>query len=245
MSVLQVVPSPAGLNDAGRLANIFMAPSRSYADIRRNRNWWLPFLITAIVSYTFLATTVLRVGFERMVVNAITADPVAGRITEGNPDQQEATLRTAETTLEVSILATPVFILTYNAIYAFLLWGSLMLVGGEAEFGGIFTVLLYADLIQCVRPFLSMIVLFAKPDLSAFNIQNPVATNAGYFLDPAAANWLKVLLSAVDFVTLWYLVVIAIGCSIAARTKMKETFAIVFGWWITAVMIRVFWAALS
>ncbi len=45
------VPAPEapGLSQWQRVTNMFMAPSKTFEDIKRgNRNWWLPFAITVL-----------------------------------------------------------------------------------------------------------------------------------------------------------------------------------------------------
>ena len=45
---------------------LFIAPSRTFTDLRRNANWWAPFLITAIVSLLFVYVVDQKVGFRKV-----------------------------------------------------------------------------------------------------------------------------------------------------------------------------------
>ena len=36
------------MSEMGRLLNVFGAPSKTFADIRRNASWWAPWLIGAL-----------------------------------------------------------------------------------------------------------------------------------------------------------------------------------------------------
>jgi hypothetical protein len=51
MAAAAVIPpqEPAPLSEPQRLVDVFIAPSKTFTDLRRNASWWAPFLITAIV----------------------------------------------------------------------------------------------------------------------------------------------------------------------------------------------------
>jgi len=52
------VPAPAAetapLSEPARVLNTFFAPRKTFTDLRRSASWWLPFLISAIVSTIFV-----------------------------------------------------------------------------------------------------------------------------------------------------------------------------------------------
>lgn len=56
MAAMPVPPAPAPvaeaapLSEPARVLNTFFAPSKTFTDLRRSASWWLPFLITAVVS---------------------------------------------------------------------------------------------------------------------------------------------------------------------------------------------------
>jgi ABC-type multidrug transport system fused ATPase/permease subunit len=236
------------LSQLGRVVNVFFTPSRTFFDIRRNRSWWLPFLLTIICSYTLTLSGAAKVGFHQLTVNTINADPASSDRINGDllPEQREATINTAETTLKISTFVTPALVLLYNVIYALLLWlGIAIAVGGSADFASIFAVLLYADLIQNIRAIGSTVVLFLTADPSSFNIQNALGTNLGFYLDHDSANWLRTLLGAVDVVTVWYLLLITLGCSIVAKISRASSATVVFGLWSLIVIAKVAWASLN
>jgi len=235
------------LDPGGRLLNVFVAPAQTFTAVRRNRSWWLPFLITVFCTYTFSAVAVSKVGFHQLVVNTMKDDPVtASQLSEMSPEQQASSLGMMETEMKVGMISTPLLVLLYNVGYALLLLVCInVLLDGKADFHGLFAMLLYADLIQNVKPIMSMALLFVSKDPSDFSMQNPVATNAAFFLDPGAAGWLKTLANSMDLVTVWYLAVISVGCAIVARVKRGQAAFVVFSTWLLIVSIRAAWAALS
>ncbi len=47
-------PEPAGLSEGARLIDTFIAPTKTFTDLRRNASWWAPFALMAIVSVLFV-----------------------------------------------------------------------------------------------------------------------------------------------------------------------------------------------
>jgi hypothetical protein len=90
---------------------------------------------------------------------------------------------------------------------------------------------------------LGIVVLFAAGDVSGFDINHPIPTNPGAFMDASTAHWLKVLGTSIDVILIWNLVVVAIGCAIVSKIKKGPALAVVFGLWILVVLCKVGWAA--
>src|ERR1700727_562518 len=59
-------PSGPGLSEPQRLVNTFIAPSKTFADIRRNASWWVPLLLISIFSIAFFVTIDKKVGFDQV-----------------------------------------------------------------------------------------------------------------------------------------------------------------------------------
>jgi hypothetical protein len=76
-----------------------------------------------------------------------------------------------------------------------------------------------------------MVSLLAGINPDAFSFQNPVATNPGYFLNPADGVFMYGLATALDIFMIWTLVLTAIGFTCVSKVKRGTAFAIVFGWW--------------
>jgi len=68
-----------------------------------------------------------------------------------------------------------------------------------------------------------------SPD--SFSFQNPVATNPGYFMNPADNVFLYSLASNLDIFMIWTLALTAIGFTCVSKVKTGTSYAIVFGWW--------------
>ena len=75
-------------------------------------------------------------------------------------------------------------------------------------------------------------------------INNPLATNGAYFMDPSGSPVLRALVGSFDIITIWTLVLVAIGIPCIARVKKGTAFGIVIAWFAFTVLLKVGLAAL-
>jgi len=81
-----------------------------------------------------------------------------------------------------------------------------------------------------LKSVLVAISLFAGADPEGFNINNPVATNLGYFINRTDHPALATLLSWFDIFTIWYVILFGIGFSCVSRVKRGTATGVVAGW---------------
>src|SRR5208282_6874920 len=80
-------PEPASLSEGARLIDTFIAPSKTFTDLRRNASWWAPFLLMCLVSLLFSYVVDQKVGFGKVVENLIQLQPKqADRLDRMPPD---------------------------------------------------------------------------------------------------------------------------------------------------------------
>ena len=239
-------PEP-GLSQWQRVTGIFSSPSKVFQDIARgNKSWWLPFLLMIMVSYGFFAVITVKIGWDQVAQNTIHLNPKAeARMADAPPAQRATSMKFTRWAMEGAFLASPIFILAVGAFTALILWGTINFgFGGKSNYGGIFTVWMYASLPSIIKSLLGMIVIFAGMAPESFNLKNFAPTNIGAFLSPTDTNAaLYSLASSLDFVTIWTLVLLSIGIAAVARTKRGSGYIAVFGWWVLIVLIGVGWAA--
>ena len=242
-----VVPAAPGLSQWQRVANTFTAPSKTFEDIKRgNRSWWLPFVITSLVAYLFFAAVAFQIGLQQVVTNQIHLNPKAEeRLAQAPPATREMSNKISLYVTEGAFIANPILVLAGLALLSLGLWGTINFVfGGKATFGSIFAVWMYASLPAILKPILGTIVIYAAGEPDTFNIKNFAPTNIGAFLNPLETNKaLYALASSLDVVTIWMLVLLAIGTAIVAGVKRGSGYIAVFGWWAIFVLIGVGWAA--
>lgn len=91
--------------------------------------------------------------------------------------------------------------------------------------------MIYSNLPRVLTSLLALISVAAGASPDSFTFQNPVATNPGYFMNPADSPFLYSVLSSVDILHIWTLVLTALGFTYVSSVKRGTAFAIVFGWW--------------
>ena len=249
-SKLAQVPSqspqePAPLSEGQRLLNTFLAPSKAFTDLRRSASWWAPFLIIAIVSTLFVYVVDQKVGFRKVAENLIQLQPKqADRIDRLPIDQRQTVMQQQVTLTRMISYAVPIVALLLYAVFAAVLLGTLKFgASADIKYKTLFALVVYTRLPQLLSTLLAMLSLLAGVSGDGFNIQNPVATNPGYFIGPDGSPVLRALLSPLDVFTIWTLVLTAIGITCISKVKRGTAFAIVFGWFAVIVLGRVALAA--
>jgi hypothetical protein len=254
MSDLEVQPvaeGAPGLSQLQRVACTFSAPSKTFEDIKRgNRSWWMPLAIMALVGYILFAAVALKIGMRTVVDNQIKFDPkTAERMANATPEQREMGSKISLYITEGIFIASPVLVLAGVALLSLGLWGTINFVfGGNAAYGSIFAVWMYASLPSIIKTLLGIVVIFVGGEPDTFNIKNFAPTNLGAFLfpNPAEANRvLYTLASSLDFVTIWTLVLLSIGVAAVAGVKRSYGYIAVFGWWAIFVLFGVGMAAIT
>ena len=234
------------LSPAERVLDVFVAPTKTFADLRRNRSWWLPFVLIAIFSYVFTGSAMSRVGIPRLAESAIRNNPAQNeRMQQATPEGRAQTLSITAAILKVTFYSVPVLTLLICAIAALLLWvGFNFILGGSATYPGMFAVAMFASLPSIVRSLLTTTMLFLG-DVDSFNINDPIGTNPGFYMGPDSPTFLKAALGSFDIFSLWMLALMAIGAAIVARVKVRSGLILVFTAWLIFVIVKAGVAAVT
>ena len=225
-----------GLSQIERVVDTFIAPSKTFNDIRRDASWWLPFLL--ILGFSLVGSYMLQtnIGFTRMSEQSMRGN---ARFDQATPEQQAAQIQMVEKTMPVFsyVLYPLVFPLVGGFIIAGLFLGIFnFLLSGHARFWQLFAVYFYASLTGLLKAIVFILtVKFGDPD--NFNLKNPVGTNIGFFLPSDAPHWLLTFFTQIDIFTIWFLVLLAIGCAIVAGVKRSTAMITAFGVWAVYVLI--------
>jgi Yip1 domain len=246
-STSQSVQESAPLPEGQRLAYTFFAPGKTFTDLRRNANWWAPWLIIAIVGLLFVYVIDQKVGFQKVSENLIQLRPKqAERIDNMPADQRQRIMQQQATITKGISYAVPVIALPVYAVFAGVLFATLKFAGGsDLKYKTLFALIVYTRLPEVLMSLLAMLSLLAGVSGDGFNIENPVATNPGYFIGPDGSPVLRALLTPLDVFTIWTLILTAIGINCISKVKRGTAFAIVFGWFAFIVLARVGLAAAS
>jgi len=231
-------PTPS-LSQFERVVDTFIAPSKTFTDIRRSTSWWLPWLIAAILGLGFVFAVQQQVGWNQVVQNVLRQSPKAmARLQNLPPDQAAAAMNMQTKITSITVYALPVTILLVALIGAAILWGTVNWVfGGHAKFGEMYAVWFYATLPLVITSILGIIVLYSGVDPGYFNIKNPVGTNIGYYMPPDSSQWLINMLTSVDVLKIWAAILLTIGCAAVGQIKKSSAAIAVFGWWILIILV--------
>lgn len=244
MAAAPVVPpqeTAAPLSEPARVINTFIAPRKTFSDLKRSASWWLPFFITAIISVAFVYVVDQKIGLRKVMENQIHSQPKQeARLESLPPDQREKALQQQLGISKVISYGFFVFALIWFVIVAAVLLATLKFgFGAEVEFKTLFALVMFASLPGIIKALLAMLSVAAGAASDSFTFQNPLATNPGYFVDAATNPVLHSFLTSFDVFTIWTLVLAAIGITCVSKVKAGAAYAIVFGWYAVVILLGV------
>jgi hypothetical protein len=231
-------PQPAPLSQGARLIDTFVAPTKTFTDIRRSASWWLPYLVIAIITIAFTATVDKQVGFRKVVENQLQLAPKqADRLEKLTPDQRERVMQQQTNGYRYFSYGFWIFMLLWNLIIAAVLFGTFKFaVNAELKFKHSFAIVMYASLPLAIKSCLAVVFLLAGVNTDSFLLQNPVASNPGYFMNPADSHFFFAVASSIDVFMIWTLALAAIGYACVSKIKKGTALAVVFGWYLFFVL---------
>ncbi len=136
----------AGLSQTARVVDTFTAPSKTFTDILRSTSWWLPFLLSVIVTYGFVFAMQSRIGWDKLTESGMKQNPKAAEQMANMPaDQRANAMKTSVMITKIITYSVPLLGLIGTAIFALVLWATInFLFGGRATYGQVFAVWMYA-----------------------------------------------------------------------------------------------------
>jgi hypothetical protein len=247
-----VTPAPEAvsgqppLSEVQRLINVFVAPSKTFADLRRSAAWWGPFLVLIISSSAFVYTMQTKVGWDQVVQNMLAnmSEKQKARMEQAPPEQQQRQVQGMKIGVKYTSWVFWIFILVINAIFAALVMATFNFgLGASVSYSRAFAIMMYAGVPGILRSVLAIITMFAGADPEAFNLENPVGTNAAFYVDKNSVGALYPLLQTLDVFTIWFCILAGIGFAVVTGKKKSTGIGVVFSWLAVITLIRVGWAA--
>ncbi len=246
-AMVQPEASIPPLGQVQRVVDTFVAPSKTFTDIRRSASWWLPWLIGVIVTLGLGYSIQSRITWEKTYDNILKQSPKQAQRMEQLPaDQQVHSKQVAARFTGYIFWASPALGLLFTVIIAAILLATINFgFGGTSKFSQMFSLVMYGFLPLSLKAILGIVTIFAGVDPDSFNLNNYVGTNLGYYLPSDFSKPLMALATSVDLFTIWSLVLLTIGCAIIGNVKKGKAATAVFGWWILIVAFRVIGALFS
>jgi hypothetical protein len=218
-------PQPtASLSEPARIINTFIAPSKTFTDLKRSAAWWGPFVVGLVVTLAFVFTMERQIGFEQITRNAIAQSPRADQFEKLPADQKEKQIAISTTITKVFSYGSPVISLIIYLIVAGVLLGVFNLgMGAGVSFTRAWAIVWYGLLPMALHGILACVSMFGV-DKEAFNPRNPVGTNPAFYMDQSGNKFVLGMASALDVFAIWCIVLVGIG--FACNSKVKRSTAI-------------------
>ncbi len=186
---LVVAEGGAQLSQGMRVVDTFVAPSKTFTDIRRSASWWVPFIFMILTGIVFTTAVDKKVGFDQVAQQQMEKNKFAADQINSLPaDQRAVQYHQAAQRTKITSYCFPVFILLFAAIVSLLWWGTVNFAfGAKTKYSEIFAIWMYASLPKALMSLVVVIVLFAGVSTDNFDMQNPLGTNPGYYMADAGA----------------------------------------------------------
>lgn len=239
-------PQPEALSQVERIIDTFVAPSKTFTDLRRNANWLVPFLLIVLATEALVVVADKKVGFEKMAETGLALQPKqAAKLDQLPPEDRAKQMQTVVKITAITSYLSPAIIFVFLIIVAAVLLATFNFgVGAEVSFNQSVAVVMYASVVGIIKSLLAMVAL-AVGSGESFTLQNPLASNLSSLVDPNS-HFLYSIAINVDLFTIWTLALTGIGLSCLTKVKRGTCLGIVFGWWAVWVLgISGFAAAFS
>ena len=229
-------PQPEPLSQAARVIDTFIAPNKTFTDLRRSANWLVPFLLIVIATEALVVVADKKVGFEKMAENSLLLQPkAAARLDQLSAEDRAKQMQKVVNITSVSSYLSPVFILVFLLIVAGILLGTFNFgMGAELTFNQCMAVAMYASMTGILKSLLAILAL-AVGSGESFMLQNPLASNLSPLVDPSS-HFLYSIAMNLDLFNIWTLVLSGIGLSCLTKVRRGTCLAVVFGWWAVWVL---------
>ncbi len=226
-AAIEPVPDATpGLSEPARLVNTFVAPSKTFADIRRNASWWAPYVIGVLFAYLFVFGIQQKIGWDRLAENELAKSPKAQQqLEQAPPDQRERIMGMRTAGMKYTFYAMPVLSILGALIIAGVFLGTFNFgFGAQINFSTMMAIVMYGMLPSIIQSLLTAVSLFAGSDPDGFNPQNPVFTNPAYLMDPTKNKFLYSAVSCFDVIAMWMIFLLATGIALNSKVKRGTAF---------------------
>ncbi|HEY6308154.1 MAG TPA: YIP1 family protein [Candidatus Angelobacter sp.] len=215
-------PEQPGLSEPARLINVFIAPRKTFEDLKRNSSWWAPWLLGAIIALAFGVVVAQKIDMVRLTRQQIEQSRLAQRQMEQlPPEQQEQQIRIRATGTKIAFYVSPIFSLIGGLILAAILMAVFNFgFAAEIPFQRALAIVFYSFLPRAVYAALVAVSLLLSSDPNSIDITvNPMPTNPGFFMDPQGNKFLYSLISNLDLFALWSVVLLGLGFAAASSNR--------------------------
>ena len=221
------------LSQGERVLDTYVAPSKTFLDLRRDASWWLPCILILAVAIVALSISFHKVGVQEMQDTMMRHMPkMAERIESMPADQQLRVRQSMEGSIHRNLYVIPISMLISSFLVGALYLATANFVfGGKAKYWQMVATFWYSLLPFIIANVISSALVLAGVGTENYNLQNPLGTNLGYYMDSANSS-LVALLTALDVFSIWVFALQVIGISKVARISTGAAFGVAIIWWV-------------
>lgn len=222
----------AQLSQGARVVDTFVAPSKTFADIRRSASWWLPCVIATIFTIIAVAVPIKKIGVDQMRDGMLKAMPkIQERIDNSPPDAAAAIRKSFEGSIQRNIYTVPLTVIVGGFLTGLLFMATANFAfGGKSSYWQMVAVFWYSQLPFLLFGIMAIVLIFAGIGADTYNPMNPVGTNLGYYMQ-GSSSVLVALLTALDLFSIWVFALQVIGISKVAQISKGAAFGVAIIWW--------------
>jgi hypothetical protein len=210
------------------MLNAFVDPKATAQRVPAPLSWLWPVIALSII---YLVVGYLTVPYALTLADA--------RMAQQNmtPEQMERARNIAHVITQFTIPATPLFVIGFGALFAWLvgLVGSML--GMRAKFRDVFSLMAACSLIPALQAIANYVVIRAKGDeiTSQEQLMPPFGLDI-FFQDVHGP--LLVILNYFSIFQIWYLIVLTFGLAYLTKSTKGKSFAAITPAWLVPLFMR-------
>ncbi len=237
---LNEIPEPVGetMSTSTTLASIFFEPGRTFEALRVRPRFLVAGLILLLLTIGVTAVVYKRVDMGQYIREKMERSPRNANQTE---EQKELGVKIGKIVGAVGIpVSVPISIAAGAALYLL----GVMAFGGTIGYKKSLAVWVYSSLPPAVLgSIVAVLVLFLKaPD--TIDPEHLLITNPGAFMGPESSPVMVAILSQIDLLRFYGLVLAAIGLKKVAKISSGSAWSIVIGLYLIRAVLAVASAAI-
>ena len=230
---------PSAASGFAGMLSIFVDPVGAAKRVPAKLFWLWPVITLAIIYMVF---GYLMLPYTIQAVDARLSQAMAQQGTP--PEQMERVRNITLIATRASFAFTPVLIIGFLALFAWLVTLTGSIVGARAKFRDVFSLMSACSLIPALQYIAAWVVVRAKGD----EITSQEQLTPPFGLDILFQNVHGALLALLNYFSIfqiWYLVVFTIGLAYLTKSSKGKAFAAITPAWLVPLLLRMAQGALQ
>jgi Yip1 domain len=219
--------------------SVFIDPAGTAKRVPAKLSWLWPVITISIIYVVF---GYLMLPYTIQMIDARLNQAMAQQGTP--PERMEAARNITLMITKVAFAFTPVIIIGFLALFAWLVTVTGSMVGLRAKFRDTFSLMAACSLIPALQYIAGYIVIHTKGDEVTSQEQLTPPFGLDIFLQNVHGPLLA-LLNYFSIFQIWYLVVFTIGLAALAKSSKGKAFAAITPAWVLPLILRMIQAALQ